>query len=533
MLPAPVAYGEVQFVDVAHEVGVDFHHRNGAAGQKHVPETIGSGVAFFDYDGDGHSDLYFVNSAAAAEMYRGTGDGLFVRVTEAAGVASSGIGMGCAAADYDQDGQIDLYITTYGENILYRNNGDGAFADVTRVSGVGDGGFGTGAAFGDYDQDGDLDLYVANYLEYRPELNKECLRAKGIRIYCGPREFEPQPDLLYRNEGGGRFVAVTEQAGILPRAARELGVLFTDYDADGDQDLYVAGDMTPNLLYRNDGGTFAEVGVRSGAAYDEAGKPLAGMGVDAADCDGDGRFDLFVTNFQWQANSLYRSFDDYLFLDASNPSGLGIPSLRYMGWGTAFLDYDNDGDADLFVANGHLDDNVHLFDAVSHPQRNQLFRNDGASGKFSEVTETAGPGLQLRQVSRGVATSDFDGDGDVDIAISNNNEPAALLRNESTAENHWFGVRLIPDRLEQRGREEAPAVDNAVGALVKVVSEDLVQIREVRSGSSYLSQGDGRLFFGLGGRNRVDLVEIRWPGGAVQQIADIESDQLLSVRGPR
>ena len=520
------------FVNVAGEVGIDFRHRNGAKGEKHVPETIGSGLAFFDFDGDGHSDLYFVNSAGPAAIYRGLGDGRFADITESAGVSDSGFGMGCAAADYDQDGHIDLYVTAFGPNILYRGDGLGGFADATDLAGVGDTGFGTGTAFGDYDRDGDLDLYVANYLEYSLEQNKKCLRAKGLRIYCGPREFEPQPDVFYRNGGDGTFTEVAEQVGILPGAAKELGTLFTDYDGDGDLDLYVAGDMTANLLYRNDGGKFTEVGMRSGVAYDEAGRPLAGMGVDAGDCDRDGRSDLFVTNFQWQENTLYRSLDGGLFLDASNPSGLGIAGRRYMGWGTVFVDYDNDGDEDLFVANGHLDDNVHLFDEVTYPQQNQLFRNDAGEGTFTEVTDLAGPGLQLQQVSRGAASSDFDGDGDLDIAISNNDGSAVLLRNETASTNHWLSLRLIGAATGgSAAASEFPVVGgDAVGALVKVVVEgNLVQTREVHSGLSYLSQGDLRPLFGLGSQDRADLVEIRWPSGNVQELRGIEADRRMTI----
>ena len=518
-----LATAQVQFADVTAEAGIVFHHRNGATGEKHPPETMGSGVAFLDCDGDDWLDLYFVNSAGPGALFHNEGDGCFEQTTESAGVGNSGYGMGCAAADYDNDGDIDLYITCYGPNILYRNNGDGTFADATAFAGVGDPGMGMGTAFADYDLDGDLDLYVANYLEYRPELNQRCARVQGIRIYCSPDVFPAQADVFYRNEGDGKFTDITAAVGLLPRAAKELGAVFSDYDQDGDPDLFVAGDRTPNLLYRNDRGHFVEVGLLAGVAYSSAGKALAGMGVDAADYDRDGIFDFFVTNYQRETNSLYRNQGNGFFSDPTFESGLGVPSLAFMGWGTAFFDYDNNGDLDLFVANGHLDDNVELFDQVSYAQQNQLFRCEG-EGRFNEVTDAAGSGLALEQVSRGSAVADYDNDGDLDLAISNNNQPAVLLRNDGGNQKHWLALRLL-------GAGGSLSNRNGIGARVEVVAGDLVQVDEVRSGSSYLSQDDLRLFFGLGAEERAD-VEIRWPSGIVQRLEAIEADQILAVREP-
>lgn len=482
---------------------------------------MGSGTAFFDYDGDGWLDLYFVNSAGPGALYRNQRAGSFADATDHAGVANSGYGLGCAAADYDADGDLDLYITAYGPNILYRNESTGQFADATDHAGVAgpqlvNPAMSTGAAFADYDLDGDLDFFVANYAQFRPAIHEPCIRSGGIAVYCGPEAFAPQRDVFYRNEGDATFADVTAEAGLLPDAAKELGAFFIDYDQDGDFDLYAAGDRTPNLLYRNDGGRFAEVGALAGVAYNDAGKPLAGMGVDVGDYDGDGRFDFFVTNYQWETNSLYRNLGNGYFADETFQSGLGVPSLQFLAWGTLFIDYDNDGDRDLFVANGHLDDNIHLFDAVTYAQQNQLFRNDGR-GHFADVSNHAGPGMLLQQVSRGAAMGDYDHDGDLDIAVANNNQPAALLRNDGGNAQHYLSLRLL---------------GHSVGAEVRVITGDGVRADVVRAGSSYLCQNAPRPFFGLGDRDRIAEVEIRWPSGRVQRLRDIAADQLLTVREP-
>jgi hypothetical protein len=513
---------EVQFVDATTDAGIAFRHQNGAKGEKHYPEIQGSGAVFFDYDADGWLDLYFANTAGPGALYRNRGDGRFEETTATAGAADSGQGMGCIAADYDRDGDLDLYITCYGPNILYRNNGDGSFTDVTSRSGVGDPGFGAGAAFADYDQDGDLDLYVANYVEYPPAVNPPCIQAKGMQVYCGPDAYAPQADVFFGNAGDGTFTDISEAVGLRPRAAKELAAVFSDYDRDGDVDLYVAGDRTANLLYRNDGDRFVEVGLLAGVAFDNAGEALAGMGLAVADYDHNGFFDFFVTNYQWETNSLYRNLGNGFFADATYEAGLGMPSLRHLAWGTIFFDYDNDGDADLFVANGHLDDNVELFDtSVTYAQQNQLFRNDG-QGRFTDVTQSAGPGMALAQVSRGAAVGDYDEDGDLDLVVANNNQPAALLRNDGGNLNRWLSVKLIGGASNRDG----------IGALVEVVAEGRSQIDEVRSGSSFLSQNDLRLHFGLGAAENVELVKIRWPGGIVEELTGVEANQVLTVSEP-
>jgi len=517
LLPAPTA-AEVQFADATAAAGIAFHHRHGGKGEKYPMETMGSGVVFFDYDADGWLDLYFVNSAGPGALYRNKGDGTYADATALAGVADSGYGLGCAAADYDGDGDLDLYITCYGPNILYRNEGDGTFTDATaaaKVAGpqMANPGMSTGAAFADHDADGDLDLFVGNYAEFRPALHKPCIRGEGIAVYCGPEAFAPQRDVFYRNDGNGTFTDIADEVGLLPAAAKELGAFFIDYDQDRDPDLYVAGDRSPNLLYRNDGGHFAEVGALAGVAYNDMGKPLAGMGVDVGDYDNDGLFDFLVTNYQWETNSLYRNLGNGFFADITFQSGLGVPSLQFLAWGTFFFDYDNDGDRDIFVANGHLDDNIERFDAVTYEQQNQVFRNDGR-GRFEDMSNLVGPGLLLKQVSRGAAMGDYDNDGDLDVAVTNNNQPAVLLRNDGGNANHWLSLRLVGD---------------LVGAEVRVTAGDLMQVDVVRTGSSYMCQSALRPFFGLGDRTLVDELEIRWPSGKVQLLQDVPVDQILTV----
>ena len=391
---------------------------------------------------------------------------------------------------------------------------------MTASAGVGDPGLSTGAAFADFDLDGDVDLYVANYAVYPPEPYVPCSR-KGMQVYCGPEAFEPQPDVFYRNEGDGTFTNIAEDVGLRPYAAIEFGGAFGDYDGDGDPDLYCVADGSPNLLYRNDGGHFTEMGILAGVAYDSEGKPLSGMGVSVGDYDNDGLADLFVTNYQWETDNLYRNLGDMVFSEGIFESGLGVPSLTYLAWGAIFFDYDSDGDRDLFVTTGHHDDNVEQFDAVTYAMQNRLFANDG-SGRFVDVSDTAGPGLALVQVSRGVAAGDYDNDGDVDLAISNNNQPAVLLRNDGGNQNRWLGLKLV-------GAGPPLSSRDGIGARVEVAAGDLVQMDEVRSGSSYLCQSDLRLYFGLGARNQADRVEIHWPSGVIQRLTAVKTNQILTV----
>ena len=541
--PAPLP--AVEYVDVAGEAGVDFRHVTGASGRRYFPETMGSGVGFVDFDGDQDLDIYFVNGAAfpgytgppdpVNALFRNEG-GRFVEAAREAGVADPGHGMGCAFADYDNDGDADLYLTSYGANVFYRNEGDGRYRDVTGPAAAADTAWSTGSAFFDYDNDGDLDLYVVNYVRYDLAYVERELEAylaasrsapeEGIEAYPHPRNFAGVEDRLFRNEGDGRFRDVTRPAGLVDTSAaagRGLGVVATDYDDDGWSDLYVANDAVPNFLYHNDGGgRFTEVGGVAGVAYGQDGQEEAGMGVDAADYDNDGRVDLVVTNFENEPNSLYRNRGAGFFPHASFPAGVGLVSLRWLSFGVAFVDYDNDGCQDLFVANGHVLDNAPAFyQSSSYGQPNQLLRNQGPDdrGRFRDVSSRAGAALTRARVSRGCAVGDYDDDGDMDIVVSNSGQPAALLRNEGGNSRRWLTIAA-------RG---GPGNRDAIGARIEVWAGDLYQVREVRGSFSYLSQRDLRVSFGLGSRTRVDSLRIRWPGGAVERLAGLQPDRFITL----
>jgi len=520
----------VRFADITAAAGIHFKHTSGLSGRKYGVEALGSGAAFFDYNGDGYMDLYVVNGADLPghvspqpprnALYRNRADGRFG--VAVAGVADTHYGMGCSAGDYDNDGDADLFVANFGPNVLYRNEG-ARFIDVTAVAIPDrDQSWSTGSAFADYDLDGDLDLYVANYLDYQFETDPldENGRLKKDRRHYAPTEYPGRRDFLYRNEADGRFVDVTAEAGLLSREGRELGVVFFDWDGDGDPDLFQANDATPNFLYRNEGdGSFSEIGLVAGAAYNEAGKPEGGMGTDMADTDGDGRLEIVVTNFQWESNTLYQSKGDGLWRDRSTASGLGAPSFDRLAFGVNFCDFDRDGDPDLYVANGHIDDNIADFDPqVSHGQRDQLFLNDG-QGHFAEISAQAGPFFQQALVGRGAATADYDNDGDGDLFVVNSNQPAVLLRNDTASANHWLALRLVGTRSNRDG----------LGCRVVVRAGGREQTRQTRSSFSYLSQSDPRLFFGLGAYDRADRIDIAWPSGVRQQLKDVEADQLLNI----
>ncbi len=531
----------VIFTDAGAAVGIEFVHQTGGTGERYMVETMGSGVALADLDGDGWLDAYFVQSAptpgfaASGAMvnqhFRNRGDGSFDDVTRYSGADDDGYGQGVAAGDYDNDGFVDLYVTNFGANRLYRNNGDGTFTDVTAAAGVGDPLWGTSTAWADIDHDGLLDLYVANYVDFDWDNHKFCGDAsRNLRAYCHPDVYNAAPDRLYWNRGDGTFDEIGAAAGVADTIdGKGLGVVFADYDNDGDADAYVANDSTRNLLYTNNGdGTFVEDGFLAGVGYNEDGRTEAGMGIDWGDYDGDGQLDLVVTNLTLETNTLYRNLGAGAFADESFAAGLGEPSLLYVGFGTNWMDYDNDGDLDLLVANGHIIDNIAEFSENvegspladrTYPQVNHLYRNDG-TGAFEEVHETAGDGLALVKVSRGTAIGDVDNDGDLDVMVSNSGQSADYLRNDGgNAAGNWIQLRLIGQSSNRYG----------IGARI-LVGESIV--REIKAGSSYGSSSDPRLHVGIGATGAAE-VAVRWPGGDTESLGSLQAGRLYIVRQGR
>ena len=480
-------------------------------------ETMGSGGGFLDYDGDGHLDIYLVQAGPLPgfddltplpnRLLRNRGDGTFEDVTEMTGSGELGYGMGACFGDVDNDGAVDIYVTNFGPDRLLHNEG-GRFRDVTAASGIDNPRWGASCAFADFDRDGCLDLYVANYVGFTFENHRRC-GPEGLAMYCHPDVYDGEADRLYRGRCDGTFDDVTGPAGVRvddPRESKGLGVIWIDADDDGWPDIYVANDSTRNFLYRNNGdGTFTDIAVRSGTAYNELGFTEAGMGIAAGDTDGDGNIDLFVTHLDFETNTLYRNQGDADFLDATTVAGLAGPGVTRVGFGVNLFDMDADGDLDLFVANGHILDNIgERNGTLTHAQSDQLFEN--VDGRFVEITRLTAPDLTVPTVSRGSATGDVDGDGDLDLLVTRNNGAAALFRNDSPP-GHWIRLRLVS---RYGGRD-------AVGTRVRLYSGDRVQVRELRSGGSYLSQSDPGLHFGLGG-GAVDRLEVRWPDGTLQSI---------------
>ena len=522
LLLASTSAADPLFVDATREAGLDHPTVNGDPDKRFILESTGSGAAFFDYDDDGELDLYVVNGSTYANYGVGPGNVLYrndggVFTAIAAGVEDRGWGSGVAVGDYDGDGHSDLYVTNYGANALYRSRGDGTFAEVAEQ---GDD-FSTSAAFFDYDGDGDLDLYVANYVVFDigpvlqdPELDDPCVYLGGLRVFCGPQGMEGGRDRLYRNDEG-IFADVTTESGVAAaNAYYGMGVMPADFDRDGDLDLFVANDETPNVLFRNDGGRLDDIGLQAGVAYNGDGELEASMGVDAGDCDGDGDLDLYVTNFYGETNTLYLNSGDGTFVDATSERGLAAPTVGYLGWGTRFFDFDFDGDLDLFVANGHVYPQVDDASAGgTYAQRNQLFANEG-TGAFVAVEE-AGPGLKVQKSSRATISGDYDQDGDLDLFITNIDDSPTLLRNDTGA-----------------GRYLVVQIDSEiVGTWVRLVAGGRTQVRSVGGASSYLGHSDTRLYFGLGQAERVERVEVLWPDGAVTRLEDLPVNEVVVVKG--
>jgi len=520
-----------QFEDVTARARLDFRHFSGARGQKYLPETLGSGVCAFDYDGDHRTDLYFVNGAGLPSgqadsrptnhLFRNRGDGTFEDVTVSSGTGDTGYGIGCAVGDYDSDGWIDLYVANFGADVLYRNRGDGTFENATSALGPGDASFSTGATFVDVDSDGDLDLYVVDYLDYRTENNKYCGEMKaGYRAYCGPEVYPGSANRLYRNDGNGRFTDISSASGAGKLEGKGLGILAFDYDGDGDEDLFVANDGMANFLFRNDGrGRFQEVGLMSGVALSEEGTPRSGMGVDVGDFDGDGLPDLFIANLSFQSSSLYRNNGDGTFSERGLAAGIAGPTHLLTGYGAAFLDYDNDGALDLFQANGNMMDNVSLyFDNISYREPAQLFRNRG-DGTFEDVTGRTAPCLAVPRVGRGSAVLDYDGDGNLDLVLVSAGAEARLFRNRGVPGHHYLRVLLQGTRSNRDG----------FGARLRIGAKGRIWTREAKAASGYASQSEGVVHFGLGSLARIDWLEVKWLDGTVDRVENPSVDQLVLV----
>lgn len=512
------------FVDVTREAGIQAKHGYGDFDLSNIVEGTGAGAAFFDYDGDGRLDIYFANGCwlrdvndnrgrrlknkLSNSLYRNNGDGTFTDVTERAGVGHKGYGVGCSAADYDEDGDIDLYVLNYGANVLYRNNGDGTFTDVSEASGLADARWSLSAPWFDYDGDGDLDVYVANYLEYDSGKFRSFYAAAG---YPGPLSYSGQPDALYRNNGDGTFTNVTADVGVLQSNGRAMSATVVDLNNDGFLDIYVPNDGMENYFFRNTGkGRFVNEGLEMGLAFGEGGQGVSSMGPAVGDVDRDGWLDIYVPDMGYGCLLMNRR--DY-FEDRTAPTNLAVVCGQYTGWGGVLFDYDCDGYVDVFVANG----NAHH----EYTEEDVLMRNDG-TGRFVDVADASGPYFREKYVGRGATFGDYDNDGDLDLLVVNLNDRPRLLRNDGGNRNHWLMVELWL----------AGGKRLALGARVTVTTGPLVQIQDAIPVRGYLSQGDHRCHFGLGAAEKADTVEIRWPDATTTVLRDVKADQVLKVTQP-
>jgi hypothetical protein len=529
--PAPVNSPGVIFRDVTQRAGIRFVHNNGAFGKKFLPETLGPGVAFIDYDKDGWPDIFLVNGMdwpghtskhSTPKLYHNNHDGTFADVTRQAGLdAVAMFGMGVTVGDFDNDGYDDLFVSAYGQSHLFHNNGNGTFTDVTQKSGLGGvEEFSTGAAWVDYDKDGRLDLVVANYVQWSPETDLYCTLDGKSKSYCTPESYKGTAVRLWHNRGDGTFEDVTKKAGLGDPTSKTLGIAVLDYDGDGWPDLLLSNDTQPNKLYRNNGnGTFTEKAVLAGVAFSEDGVARAGMGVDTADYDRSGHPSLLITNFANQMLSLYHNEGTGLFVDEAPQSEIGRASLLTLGFGCFFFDYDLDGWPDVFVANGHIDPDIQRVQAnVKYAMPPHLFRNLG-KGKFEEVTKSVGAAFSMPRVARGAAYADIYNDGRLDVLMATNGGPAALFQNEATggASNRSLRVKLIGTKSNRDG----------IGAMVRVTAAGETQAQMMRSGSSYLSASELTLTFGLAQHDKAESVEITWPSGQVDHLANVAVGQTI------
>jgi len=516
----------------ASKSGILWRHVNGRSPEYYLPETTGAGCAFLDYDNDGWMDIYLVNSGKfdfydpdpplRNALYKNNRDGTFTDVTDKAGVAGGGYGMGVAVGDYNGDGLPDLYVTQYGRNILYRNNGDGTFTDVTEKSGLAAPGWSSSAVWFDYDNDGKLDLFICRFVEFNKSKNKFCGNERtGERFYCIPSVYPPTRSLLFHNNGDGTFTDVTMESGIGKVLGKAWGVVATDINNDGWMDLFIANDTVQNFLFRNRGhGKFEEIGLASGVAFSQDGRARSGMGVDSADFDQDGWQDLFVTNVDQEMYAIYRNRHDESFDDVAGATGIGRTTRLMSGWGVKFFDYDNDGNQDLFIANGHPDDKIEVHSThVTYKEPLLLFHNNGHS--FDNVSSAAGPAFSESFAARGMAVGDFDNDGAVDVLVAVNNGAPVLLRNLAAKANHWLGVKLVGKK----------ANSDAIGARIIWQAGDLKRSKLKTAGGSYLASHDPREVLGIGAHSKIDRLEIRWPqpSGRVEVFTELPIDRYIAI----
>jgi hypothetical protein len=524
--------GPIEFVDVTAQAGIHFKHNSGAFGKKYLPETMGSGVCFIDYDNDGWQDIFLVNSMDWPEhktgksipaLYHNNHDGTFTDVTREAGLAIETYGMGCAVGDYDNDGFDDLYLTTVGSSHLFHNLGNGKFADVTAKAGVASPGFSASAVWFDYDNDGKLDLFVTHYIEWSVEKDQYCTLDNKNKSYCTPQTYRGESSRLYHNKGNGVFEDVTKQAGLLDPKSKALGVALLDYDGDGWMDLFVSNDTEPNKLYHNNhDGTFTDVGVTVGVAFSDSGRVRAGMGTDAADFDGSGFPSLVIGNFTNESMSLYKNDGSGLFTDESPRSGIAQMTTQSLTFGCFFMDYDLDGLLDIIAANGHVSDDIAVVQpTLKYAQPAGIYRNIG-NRKFEDVSAKLGRAIQKPVVARGMAYADFDNDGDLDLVITANNGPTRLLLNDNANQNDVLRVKLIGTKSNR----------DAIGAKVTLTTSTGALARIVKGGSSYLSQSELPLTFGLGkpGINKIVRMQIVWPSGRKDSIVDPKPNQFVTIQ---